>query len=114
VQAQLRRGPREGWLTVLLLAVVVWSVVHSVEEAAWVEHLDLLVPLAMAGLLIGLAATKSGLKPGVAHAVGLLLGLEALVLAFGNRMTATTWQQPRQRHVRHRHGDAGLAARVRE
>ncbi|MDP8921963.1 MAG: DUF3488 and transglutaminase-like domain-containing protein [Chloroflexota bacterium] len=92
MQAELRWGPREGWLSVLLLAIVVWSVVHSIEEAAWAEHLDALVPLAMLGVLVGLAAAKSGLKRWVAHAAALLLGIEAIVLLFGNRMTATSWE----------------------
>lgn len=92
MEAQLRRGPREGWLSVLLLAIVIWAVVHSVQEAAWVEDLDVLVPLAMFGLLVGLAAAKSGLKRWAAHTAGVLLGIQAVVLLFGNRMTASTWE----------------------
>ncbi len=84
-------GPREGWTTVALLGVVLWSVVHSVEEAAWVNDLDLLVPLALAALLVGLVAAKGALRPSVAHLASALLGLEILVLVYGNRMSGPTW-----------------------
>ena len=30
-----RYGPREGWLSVVLLAAVLWCVTHSVYEAEW-------------------------------------------------------------------------------
>jgi len=87
-----RFGPREGWLSVLLLAAVLWSVVHSVEEAEWSDNLDLLVPMAWFAMAIGIAAAKSGLRKRMIHPIAFVIGIEAIVLAFGNRMTATRWE----------------------
>ena len=87
----LRFRPREGWLSVGLLAVMVWAVVHSIEEAGWVEHLDTLVPLALCSLLVGLVAAKSDLRRWVAHLASALLGLELIVLVYANRMSPGPW-----------------------
>src|SRR4051794_15613404 len=87
-----RYGPREGWLSVLLLGAVLWCVVHSVEAAEWADNLDLLVPLTWFAMGVGTAAAKSGLRRRAAHALAFVVGIEVLVLAFGNRMTATRWE----------------------
>src|SRR6266540_5031475 len=87
-----RYGPREGWLSVLLLAAVLWCVVHSVDAAEWSDNLDLLVPLTWFAMAVGIAAAKSGLRQRAAHALAVVIGIEALVLAFGNRMTASRWE----------------------
>ena len=87
-----RPGPREGWTSLALLAVVLWAVVHSVEEAAWVDHLDVLVPLALAAVLFGQAAAKGALRPWAAHLASVLVGVECLVLLFANRMPGASWE----------------------
>jgi transglutaminase-like putative cysteine protease len=87
-----RYGPREGWLSVLLLGAVLWCVVHSVQAAEWSEHLDLLVPLTWFGMAVGIAAAKSGLRHRSAHAIAFVILVESIVLAFGNRMTASRWE----------------------
>ncbi len=89
---RLRGGPREGWLSVFLLYVVVWSVVHSVKEAEWTQHLDVLVTMAGVAILIGLAAAKGGLRPLASHVIAMLVGLEYIVLVFANRMSSRTWE----------------------
>src|SRR4051794_36016686 len=86
-----RIGPREGWLTVILLALVLWCVVHSVEAAEWSDNLDLLVPLAWFGMAVGIVGVKSGLRRRTFHILAFLIGIEAIVLTFGNRMTAVAW-----------------------
>ena len=86
-----RPGPREGWLAVGLLGVVVWAVAHAIEEGDWSDHLDVLVPLALGGLLVGLAAAKSGLRAWAAHAASAALLLEAIVLIHANRMPPGSW-----------------------
>ena len=87
-----RYGPREGWLSVGLLAMVLWCVVHSVYEAEWADDLDLLVPLTWMMMGIGIVAAKSGLRPWAAHALAVVIGVESIVERFGNRMTAQTWE----------------------
>src|SRR5882724_9166452 len=82
-------GPREGWLSVFLLAAVLWCVVHSVEAAEWSDNLDLLVPLAWFGMAVGIVGAKSGLRRRSLHILAGVIGVETIVLTFGNRMTAT-------------------------
>src|SRR3954447_17866956 len=86
-----RFGPREGWLTILLLAAVLWCVVHSVEAAEWSDNLDLLVPLAWFGMAVAIVGVKSGLRRRALHVLAFVIAIEAIVLTFGNRMTANSW-----------------------
>ena len=83
-----RYGPREGWLSVCLLAMVLWCVVHSVFEAEWAADLDLLVPLTWLMMGVGIAAAKSGLRPWAAHTLAAVIAVEAIIERFGSRMTA--------------------------
>src|SRR5262245_29149147 len=87
-----RYGPREGWLSVALLAMVLWCVVHSVYKADWAEELALLVPLTWMMMGVGILAAKSGLRPWVAHILAVVIGIESIVERFGNRMTAQSWE----------------------
>jgi hypothetical protein len=87
-----RFGPREGWLSVVLLAAVLWCVVHSVYEAEWAENLDLLVPLTWLMMGVGIVAAKSGLRPIAAHGLAVVIGVETIIERFGSRMTAATWE----------------------
>lgn len=87
-----RYGPREGWLSVVFLAAMLWSVVHSVYEAEWAENLDLLVPMAWLMMGVGIMAAKSGLRPLAAHVLAFLIGFQVIVERFGSRMTAPTWE----------------------
>ena len=87
-----RFGPREGWLSVLLLGAVLWCVVHSVYEAEWAEDLDLLVPLTWLLMGIGIVAAKSALRPLAAHALAVVIAVLAIVERFGSRMSASTWE----------------------
>jgi transglutaminase-like putative cysteine protease len=87
-----RLRPREGWLSLLLLWVVVWSFAHSVQEAEWVEDLHLVVPMGTLGIVVGLAATRSALRPVAAHVLSLILAAEMAVLMFSTRLSATMWE----------------------
>ncbi|MCC7371736.1 MAG: transglutaminase domain-containing protein [Chloroflexi bacterium] len=87
-----RYGPREGWLSVLLLAAVLWCVVHSVYEAEWADNLDLLVPLTWLLMGVGIVGAKSALRPAASHVLAVIIAVEAIVERFGSRMTASTWE----------------------
>jgi hypothetical protein len=87
-----RYGPKEGWLSVLLLAAMLWCVTHSVYEAEWADDLDLLTPLAWLLMGIGIMVAKSGLRPWVGHTLAVVIGVESIVERYGNRMTANTWE----------------------
>ena len=58
-----RYGPREGWLSVLLLAAVLWCVTHSVYEAEWADDLDLLTPLAWLMMGVGIVGVQERPAP---------------------------------------------------
>jgi transglutaminase-like putative cysteine protease len=45
--------PREGWLSYFLLAVMLLSLGWSVQAAGWLQREDFLVPIALAGSLLG-------------------------------------------------------------
>ena len=83
----------------LLLALVLWCVVHSVYEAEWADDLDLLVPLTWLLMGVGIVAAKSGLRRRAAHAWPSIIGVEAIVERFGNRMTAVKLGRQAQRAV---------------
>jgi len=87
-----RYGPREGWLSIVFLAAVLWCVVHSVYEAEWAENLDVLVPMAWIMMGVGIMAAKSGLRPVAAHILAFFTGIQLIVFWFGHRMTASTWE----------------------
>src|SRR4051812_36277150 len=87
-----RYGPREGWLSVLLLAAVLWCVTHSIFEAEWADDLDLLTPLVWLMMGVGIVAAKSGLRPLAAHTLAAVIGVDSIVERFGNRMTASPWE----------------------
>jgi hypothetical protein len=87
-----RYGPKEGWLSVLLLAAVLWCVTHSVYEAEWADDLDLLTPLAWLMMGVGIMVAKSGLRPVAGHALAAIIAVEAIIERYGNRMTAQTWE----------------------
>ena len=73
--ARLQLGLREGWITVLLLAGTLLSVVWAIQRADWADSLDILTPIALAGLALGLALAKWRRLPFfVAHAIALLAG----------------------------------------
>ncbi|MDP9372775.1 MAG: transglutaminase-like domain-containing protein, partial [Chloroflexota bacterium] len=67
---------REGWMTFLLLAGTIFSVTWAIQRARWTENdLAFLTPIALGGLLTGLALAKwRRLPPFVAHPIGLAIG----------------------------------------
>lgn len=55
---RLQFGLAEGWFSLFLLSVIVYSTVGSVEAVGWVEHLDVLPLTTALGLIAGLIAAK--------------------------------------------------------
>src|SRR5688572_14139848 len=75
--------PQEGWLSVLLLVAMVGSTVWSIDQARWVEGTGILFPLALAGLLAGLAIARSKMAGPVGILLGLVLGTVVVFVAVG-------------------------------
>lgn len=84
-----RSGASSSLVSVALAAVVVVSAALSLVQAAWVAGLQLLVPLALGGVLLGAAFARLRLPALLLHLVGVLLG-EAVAL----RLVAATLPPP--------------------
>jgi transglutaminase-like putative cysteine protease len=50
--------PQEGWFSLFLVALVVYSTIWSVQSAGWVDHLNLLSLTTLLGLIWGVLAAK--------------------------------------------------------
>lgn len=75
--------PREGWLSLFLLFVMLLSVGWSVQSAGWLEDADFLVPVALWGMLAGAALALLPLSVLVTLPVGALLGAGVVLWAIG-------------------------------
>jgi transglutaminase-like putative cysteine protease len=68
-------APTEGWLSLLLLAVAVYSVIFAIVDAHWVSHSEMLLWCPIVGLLLGLLVAKlSRLSKAILHLGACLLG----------------------------------------
>ena len=70
----------EGWFSLFLLAVVVYSTIWSVEAANWVDNTNILTLTTLIGLIVGVLAAKQRRLPRLfVHALAIGFGL---LLAF--------------------------------
>lgn len=66
----------EGWLSLFLLAVMVYSVIWCIQSAGWVDNLDILSLIALIGLLLGLWSAKQRLlAASFVYSVAVLIGI---------------------------------------
>ena len=76
----IRISLAEGWFSLFLLAVVVYSTIWSVEAVNWVDHTNILTLTTLVGLVAGVLAAKQRRIPRVfVHALAIGFGL---LLAF--------------------------------
>ena len=76
----LRLSLAEGWFSLFLLAVVVYSTIWSVEAANWVDHTNILTLTTLIGLIVGVLAAKQRRLPRLfVHTLAIGFGL---LLAF--------------------------------
>lgn len=77
---ELHIGLAEGWFSLVLLAVVVYSTIWCVQAVGWVDHLNILTLTTACGLITGVLAAKQRRFPRLmTHVVVLAFGL---LLAF--------------------------------
>ena len=90
------RGPAEGWLTVIALAMLLVALAWSVDDPAWIggvdKRTDFLPTIAMLGLLVGFTGAKVGWGRWTTHLIGaafaaLVLPLVAGDLLLGNAVS---------------------------
>jgi transglutaminase-like putative cysteine protease len=85
----LRLLPEDGWLTLALLVVVVYTTIASIQAVTppWAPGLDILSLTTGMGLLLGYIVVQQGRLPGtLVHSVALILGI---VFAFQQTANAT-------------------------
>jgi len=86
--ARVPRGPTEGWLTVGALAILLIALAWSVDDPGWIggvgERTDFLVPIALAGLAVGLIGAKVGWGRWTTHLIGAGFAALALPLVAGD------------------------------
>jgi transglutaminase-like putative cysteine protease len=77
---QVRLHLDEGWFSLILIAVVVYSTIWSIQVAGWVNHLNILSWTTAIGLILGVIAAKQNRMPrSIVHTAAILI---ALLLAF--------------------------------
>src|SRR5260370_35638103 len=82
----VRLGLAEGWFSLFLLAVVVYSTIWSVEAANWVDHTNVLSLTTLIGLIVGVLAAKQRRLPRLfVHSLAIGFGL---LLAFWQTASA--------------------------
>lgn len=77
---QFRLHLDEGWFSLILVAIVVYSTIWSIQVAGWVNHLSILSWTTVLGLILGVVAAKQSRLPrSIVHPAAILI---ALLLAF--------------------------------
>jgi hypothetical protein len=75
--------PREGWLSYLLLAVMLLSLAWSIQAAQWLPREDSLVPIAIYGSLLGVVLALVPLSVLATIPISALLGTAVILLTVG-------------------------------
>ncbi len=80
-------SPSEGWVSVLLVAVMSLCVAWSIDDAAWVlgrdKLTDFLAPASLLGALAGFVGAKVGWPRWLTHVIGAIFGALTLALIVG-------------------------------
>lgn len=78
---------QEGWLTVGLLALLLFSVTLSMQQAQWSDGLSILTPITIIGLLTGIVMAKvRGVPRFLLDVLGLEIGVITVLVAVSSVM----------------------------
>src|SRR5687767_2431084 len=78
---------QEGWLTVALLALLLFSVTLSIQQAQWSDGLSILTPVTIVALATGILLAKVPSVPRfLLDLVGLGIGIITVLLAVASVM----------------------------
>ena len=75
--------PREGWLSVALVGVMMLALAWSVQAARWLDALDFVLPAALVSALVGTVLALSPLRPSFALPLGALAAGVVLIWTIG-------------------------------
>src|SRR5438094_5046834 len=79
---------QEGWITVGLLALLLFSVTLSIQHAEWADGLVILTPVTIVGMLSGILLAKiRGVPRILLDLLGLEIGVLTVLLATASVMT---------------------------
>ena len=91
----------EDAVTFGLLAVIMLSVVASIQAAGWVDHMPPLYPIALLGLLMGALFSRVRWPEGFIHLIALPVGAAGILgQLIGIMSGATPWDRYEQLHER--------------
>lgn len=78
---------QEGWLTVGLLAMLLFSVTLSIQQAQWSDGLSILTPITLVGMSTGILLAKvRGVPRFLLDLVGLMIGVNTILIAVASVM----------------------------
>jgi transglutaminase-like putative cysteine protease len=78
---------QEGWLTVGLLAMLLFSVTLSIQQAQWSDGLSILTPITLIGMATGIVLAKvRGVPRFLLDLVGLMIGVNTILIAVASVM----------------------------
>src|SRR5215208_1791499 len=81
---------QEGWLTVGLLAMLLFSVTLSIQQAQWSDGLSILTPITLIGMTSGIVLAKMrGVPRILLDLVGLMIGVNTILIAVASVMRDT-------------------------
>lgn len=75
--------PREGWASMALLLVMLLTLVWSLQRAAWVNHMDYLLPVAVVAALLGALLGLTRLSVAVTLPVAAVVGAGLVLFTIG-------------------------------
>lgn len=91
--SSLFRGPREGWLSLLMLLAVVLSPAISLANADWVADLHITPQLAFFGVLVGVVLAKLPIRGVVSHLLALEVGVLLVGAYFAGKAAGGEWEE---------------------
>lgn len=87
----LRQVPGLDWLTLLMLALLLFSITFSVERSDWVEGMPSLSITALIALGVGYILTRLRLPPPLRHSLALLLSLPVALWQIRTMLLSSGW-----------------------
>ena len=103
-------GPREGWLSVLLLGVMLLSLCWAVQAAGWLDRMDFLVAVALWALASGLILGSSRLSVAITIPAAAAVGAGIVLWTVGGEYYPELGQLARLDAMRAVGLDAALTA----
>ena len=89
--SKLISGPREGWLSILLLLAIVLSPAVSLAGAGWVDNLAVVPWLAFFAVLMGTVLAKLRVRGWLAHLFAFEVGLVTIGFYFASKLEGKDW-----------------------